>query len=251
MSEIKIMLTKLHKDKIKKLIIDNYGIRVKRINQSKFKDDTFFLFFENENPNKYLTLVIQDHQLEDLSKVKKFVLYGSGYTTDFGGVLFSALNKGYYNNIIYLNNILKNNKTTMETRVLNLQIANGFLDNIEDSLNFKISYLLSYKNINTQKLSDEVIFLEETDKECEIRLVNQNTYYLDKEEINEKYDKDNDKDSFLKRIAVAYIDYIHNIDTWKETLPNLTINDFKNMNTLDDVINSYKEERTLLEMIKA
>lgn len=241
------MLTKKHKEQFKKLLMDRCGIKARMFKESS--PGRFNVFLENANPNSCLTLVLEDVLVSEFVHCTKFNLYASGYTLDRSGNLYSILNKGIYNKILDLNTNFKTDRFVIDHRVINVQIADGFLPNIEKSSPLTWIYSLNYRNILTQKLSDEVIYLVETNDTVAIKLLNENFSLLHKKESTLVYNMHTDQEAILKRLASAYIDYLHNKNVWNVPLPNLTSDDFLKMDTVDEILSSYKDELALFNMI--
>lgn len=241
------MLTKKHKEQFKKLLMDRCGIKARMFKEAS--PGRFNVFLENANPNSCLTLALEDVIGSAFTQCKRFNLYASGYTLDLSGNLYSILNKGMYNKILNLNTNFKTDRFVIDHRVINVEIGTGFLNNIENASPLTLTYSLNYRNILTQKLSDEVIYLVETNDTVAIKLLNENFSLLHKKESTLVYNMHTDKEAILKRLASAYIDYLHNKNVWNVSLPNLTSDDFLNMDTVDEIISSYKDELALSNMI--
>lgn len=241
-------LTTIQKNNLKKMLKDKFNLDVVRFTPWKSayqeqhkEEENYSVYFKGDRDGSYLNLKKESYS-------SKFSLNSHYVSSNILMDFYKVINQGIYSKMKYLMNIVEYDVMKVDERFDYFKIADGDLDDIENSINVEWSYIINYRYVPTQTVSDCSIYITESCNEVIFRAVNENLNDKANLLISAKKRFANKEDA-LKYLLIAFIEYINYKAFRKIPFENIKLEFFENVNKLDDLVKIYNDEKTVQKMM--
>lgn len=131
-----------------------------------------------------------------------------------------------------------------------LDLALGDLNNIDESIDIKWSFVLKYLHITSDYFLDFSTYVTESENKVIVRSMNENMSVLRADEDIVLKDREvavfDDKEEALRYLMLSFIECIHYLSKHSVMLEHRSYEDFEKNETLADLIEHYKTNDWLM-----
>ena len=245
-------LTKKQKDNLKKIIKEKIGVDVYRISlwdslyQTEHpEEENYSLYCKGKSRGAWL-------HLKKETANNNFVLNFTAASCVIFSDFFHLINKGIYARLDEIINIVNYKNLIVLQQFEILDLASGDLDNLDESVDIKWSFVLKYLHITSDYFLDFSTYVTESENKVIVRSMNENMSVLRSDEDIVLKEREvavfDDKEEALRYLMLSFIECIHYLSKHSVMLEHRSYEDFEKNKTLADLIDHYKNERLVDEM---
>lgn len=246
-------LTKKQKDNLKKIIKDKIGVDVTRISMwnSLYQDEhpeeeNYSLYFKNENKGLWL-------HLKKETDNNNFILNFSAVSSVIFNIFFNFISQGIVSKLDEIIKIVNYKDLIVLQEFEIIDLALGDLNNIDESLDIKWSFLLKYLHIPNDHFLHFSTYVTESENKVVVRSMNENIIVLTADDEIDLKKREvavfDDKEKALKYLMLSFIECIHYISNYRVPFEDTLFEHFEKIETLDELIEDYKKERLVQHML--
>lgn len=246
-------LTKKQKDNLKIFIKEKIGVDVTRISMwnSLYQDthpeeENYSLYCKGKTKGAWLHL---KRETANNNFVLNFTAASFVIFADF----FHLINKGIYAQLDEIIRIVdyKNLIVIQEFEILDLAL--GDLNNLDESLDIKWLFLLKYLHLPNDHFLHFSTYVTESENKVIVRSMNENMSVLNGDDEIDLKTREvavfDDKEKALRYFMLSFIECIHYISNYRIPFEDTLFEHFEKIETLDELIEVYKKERLVQDML--
>lgn len=245
-------LTKKQKDNLKKIIKEKIGVDVYRISlwdslyQTEHpEEENYSLYCKGKSRGAWL-------HLKKETANNNFVLNFTAASCVIFSDFFHLINKGIYARLDEIINIVNYKNLIVLQQFETLDLASGDLDNLDESVDIKWSFVLKYLHIPSDYFLDFSTYVTESENKVIVRAMNENMTVLRADDELDIKTRDvaifDDKENALRYLMLSFIECIHYLSKHSVMIEHHPYEDFEKNNTLADLIEHYKKQRLVDDM---
>ena len=247
-------LTKKQKDNLKLFIKEKIGLDVYKISawNSLYQDEhpeeeNYSLYFA-QNKGHFLRLKKQTAN-------NNFVLTFTAESSFILSCFFHLINKGIYAKLSEIINLMSSKSLTVIQEFEIVELAAGDLSNLDDSLDIKWSFLLTHLHMPSDNLLNFSTYVTENENSVVVKSIDENMTVLtayDDDDLNlEKMEVAvfEDKENALRHLMLSFIECMHYMSNYHIPLEHTLFEHFENIKTLNELMDYYKKEKTVQDML--
>lgn len=245
-------LTKKQKDNLKLFIKEKIGLDVYKISawnslyQDEHPEEENYSLYFTQNKGHFLRLKKQTAN-------NNFVLTFTAESSFILSCFFHLINKGIYARLSEIIHLMNSTSLTVIQEFEIVELASGDLSNLDDSLDIKWSFLLRYLHIPSDNFLHFSTYITESDNNIIFRAVNENMALLTADdELNLEtrvVDVFDDKEKALRYLMLNFIHCIHYMTKHLILIEHHPFESFERVETLHELIEHYKKERLVQDML--
>lgn len=246
-------LTKQQKENLKRVLKEKIGVDVYRISMwdslyqaNHPEEENYSLYCKGKTKGNWLQL---RRETDNNNFVLNFTAGSHAIFSDF----FHLITKGIYSQLDEIIGMVNYKDLIIIPEFEVLDLALGDLNNIDESIDIKWSFWLKYLHIPSDRFLHFSTYVTESEDKIIVRSMNENKTVLTADDDLDLKTREvavfDNKEKALRYFMLSFIECIHYLSKHRVIMEHHTYEDFEKNETLTELIEHYKKERLVYDML--